>query len=140
MAVLVIGVDQLTKRTIADGIAVGDEHRFVPGIIKLVHVRNRGVAFGFLAGGGWPVLLFTVVALGLLGALLTARPARRHLWLPTGLLIGGAVGNLLDRLASGAVTDFIKLPLWPAFNLADVSITFGVLALLYVLEGARGDG
>ena len=59
------------------------------------------------------------------------------LWLPTGLLIGGALGNLIDRLADGAVTDFIKLPLWPAFNVADMAITFGVLALLYVLEGRR---
>jgi signal peptidase II len=56
---------------------------------------------------------------------------------PTGLLIGGAVGNLIDRVANGAVTDFIKLPLWPAFNVADMSITFGVLALLWVLEGPR---
>ena len=55
----------------------------------------------------------------------------------TGLLIGGALGNLIDRLAHGAVTDFIKLPAWPAFNVADMAITFGVLALLWVLEGPR---
>ncbi|MEA2273256.1 MAG: signal peptidase, partial [Solirubrobacteraceae bacterium] len=55
---------------------------------------------------------------------------------PTGLLIGGALGNLLDRLGDGEVTDFIKLPLWPAFNLADVAITLGVLALVYVIEAA----
>ena len=56
------------------------------------------------------------------------------LWLPTGLLLGGALGNLIDRVRGGAVTDFIKLPLWPPFNVADMAITFGVLALLYVLE------
>jgi signal peptidase II len=59
------------------------------------------------------------------------------MWLPTGLLIGGAVGNLVDRLGSGEVTDFLKIPLWPAFNVADVAITVGVLALLWVLEGPR---
>jgi signal peptidase II len=53
-------------------------------------------------------------------------------------LIGGAIGNLIDRIAHGAVTDFIKLPLWPAFNVADMAITFGVLSLLIVLEGGRG--
>jgi signal peptidase II len=56
-------------------------------------------------------------------------------WLPTGLLLGGAAGNLIDRVRDGAVTDFIKLPHWPAFNVADIAITVGVLALLYVLEG-----
>ena len=64
------------------------------------------------------------------------RPTRPWLWLPTGLLVGGALGNLIDRLVNGAVTDFIKLPLWPAFNVSDMAITFGVLALLYVLEGS----
>ena len=57
------------------------------------------------------------------------------MWLPTGLLLGGAAGNLIDRLDRGYVTDFIDLPLWPAFNIADICITLGVLSLLYVLEG-----
>ena len=65
--------------------------------------------------------------------------SRPHVWLPTGLLLGGALGNVIDRVRDGAVTDFIKLPGWPAFNLADVAITAGVLALLYVLERPRGD-
>ena len=56
-------------------------------------------------------------------------------WLPTGLLLGGAIGNLIDRLRDGAVTDFVKFTAWPAFNVADIAITFGVLTLLYVLEG-----
>ena len=68
---------------------------------------------------------------------LARRPERSWLWLPTGLLVGGAIGNLIDRVVHGAVTDFIKLPLWPAFNVADMAITFGVLALLWVLEGPR---
>jgi len=55
-------------------------------------------------------------------------------WLPTGMLLGGALGNIIDRVRDGAVTDFIKLPAWPAFNVADMSITFGVLTLLYVIE------
>jgi signal peptidase II len=133
---VVIGLDQLTKHTVASGIAPG-EHRNVFFGIKLVHVRNTGVAFGAFSGGGTIVLAFTLVALATLVTYLALRPDRPWLWFPTGLLVGGAVGNLIDRVSNGAVTDFIKLPLWPAFNLADMSITFGVLALLWVLEGPR---
>jgi signal peptidase II len=58
-------------------------------------------------------------------------------WLPTGMLLGGALGNVIDRVRYGAVTDFIKLPGWPAFNVADIAITFGVVVLLYVTERPR---
>jgi signal peptidase II len=131
---IVVGLDQLTKHTIATGIAPGGRKKFLPGI-DFVHVRNTGVAFGFFSGGGAIVLAFTLLALALLVLYLALRPQRQLLWLPTGMLVGGAVGNLIDRVANGAVIDFIKLPLWPAFNVADISITFGVLALLWVLEG-----
>jgi signal peptidase II len=138
LIVVVLGLDQLTKQAIISGIAPGQEHKFLP-LIQLVHVRNKGVAFGFFSGGGTLVLVFTLLALALLLGYFALRPTRPWLWVPTGLLVGGAVGNLLDRVLNGAVTDFIKLPLWPAFNLADVSITFGVLALLWVLEGRQAD-
>jgi signal peptidase II len=105
--------------------------------VNLVHVRNTGVAFSLFSGGGTLVLVFTLAALALLVAYFARRPERSLLWLPTGMLTGGAIGNLIDRIASGAVTDWIKLPHWPAFNVADMSITFGVLTLLWVLEGRR---
>jgi len=133
---IVVGLDQLTKHTIAAGIAEGDTHKFLP-LIDLVHVRNTGVAFGFFSGGGAVVLALTGVALVFLISYLARRPEKPWLWLPTGMLVGGAVGNLIDRVDSGSVTDFIKLPHWPAFNVADMSITFGVLVLLWVLEGRR---
>jgi signal peptidase II len=139
VAAVVLGLDQLSKHTVAAGIAPGEERKFLPGV-HLVHVRNTGVAFSLFSGGGTLVLVFTLAALALLIAFLTLRPDKPWLWLPTGMLVGGAVGNLIDRIANGAVTDFIKLPLWPAFNVADMSITFGVLVLLWVLEGRRGDG
>jgi signal peptidase II len=133
---VVVGLDQLTKHTIATSIRPGETRKFLPAI-NLVHVRNTGVAFGVFSGGGALVLVFTLIALAVLIGYFTRRPERPWLWLPTGMLVGGALGNLIDRIASGSVIDFIKLPDWPAFNVADMSITFGVLALLWVLEGPR---
>jgi signal peptidase II len=135
---IVLIVDQITKYFVRHGVAVGDS-RSMFFFVHLVHVRNTGVAFNFLSGGGTIVLVFTLLALAVLLGYFLMRPDRPWLWLPTGLLVGGALGNLIDRLANGAVTDFIKLPHWPAFNVADISITFGVFALLWVLEGRRRD-
>ena len=132
----VVGLDQLTKHTIAAGIRPGESRKFLPAI-DLVHVRNTGVAFGFLSGGGAVVLIFTLIALAVLLGYFALHPDRPWLWVPTGMLVGGAIGNLIDRVTSGSVIDFIKLPAWPAFNVADMSITFGVLALFWVLEGPR---
>lgn len=138
-ALVLVGVlvaDQLTKRLVRGSIGPGDADSVLPGI-QLVHVRNTGIAFGFLGGGGVLVVALVAAALALLVAYFLRHPERPLLWLPTGMLLGGAIGNLADRLSAGAVTDFIKVPLWPAFNVADVSITLGVLALVYVLEGKR---
>jgi signal peptidase II len=136
LAAVVIGVDQLTKALVRADISVGDQRPVLP-FVNLVHVRNNGVAFNLLSGGGPLVLAFTFAALAVLLVFFLRRPGRQGLWVATGLLVGGALGNLVDRLAHGAVTDFIKLPAWPAFNVADISITFGVLTLLWVLEGPR---
>lgn len=134
LAAGILAVDQATKALVRAGIEPGERDGVLPGV-ELVHVRNRGIAFSLFEGGG--VLLVIVAGLAVAALLVFfARHARRPLvWLPTGLLLGGAAGNLLDRAREGAVTDFVKLPLWPAFNVADVCVTFGVLTLLYVLEG-----
>jgi signal peptidase II len=136
VAAAVIVLDRLTKHAVVSDIGVGEVHKLLPGV-QIVHVRNSGVAFGFLSGGGALVLSLTLLALLALVVYFALRPSRPWLWLPVGLLVGGALGNLIDRLANGSVTDFIKLPYWPAFNASDMAITFGVLALLYVLEGPR---
>ena len=99
-----------------------------PGV-ELVHVRNSGVAFGLLEDGGAIVIVVIArrAALALLVVLRHATPTGRCVWLPTGLLLGGALGQPHRPRAPGRVTDFIDLPLWPAFNVADIAITFGVL-------------
>ncbi len=136
VAAAVLAADQGTKALVRANVEIGSRDGVLPGV-ELVHTRNTGVAFSLFQGGG--TLLIVVTAVAILGVIVffLARPERPGAWVPAGLLVGGAVGNLIDRLARGSVTDFIDLPLWPAFNLADVGITFGVLALLYVLERPR---
>ncbi len=134
---LVLGVvlvlDQVTKALVRDEIARGDEQAFL-GPLELVHVRNDGVAFGIAAGGQTLVIVLVTVALVALVTYFATHARTRHLWVPAGLLAGGAIGNVVDRIRDGAVTDFLKVPYWPAFNVADMAITVGVLALLVVVE------
>ena len=134
LALAVVAADQATKALVRANVRIGSRDGVFPGV-ELVHVHNRGVAFGLFADGG---IVLVAIGVGAVAALLIffATHSRRPLvWLPTGLLLGGAAGNLIDRLHQGYVTDFIDLPLWPAFNLADSFIVIGVLSLLYVLEG-----
>jgi signal peptidase II len=138
----VVAVDQLTKALVRDNLAYGERRDLVAGV-DLVNVRNSGVAFGLLEGGGTVLVVGTALALLALVVFFATHTGRRLVWLPTGLLLGGAIGNLIDRARDGSVTDFIKFPHFPAFNVADMAITFGVVALIYVLEGPprrRADG
>jgi signal peptidase II len=137
--VLVVALDQLTKAVVRDRIDRGERLNVFFGV-DLVNVRNKGIAFGLLSGGGALLTILTLVALALLVVYFATHADRPLVWLPTGLLLGGALGNMLDRLADHAVTDFIDVPLWPAFNVADIAITLGVLALLYVLESGGRAG
>ena len=139
MFVVVVGLDQLTKHTLGTWITPGQVRHLVPGV-TLVYERNTGVAFSFLAGTGALVYVVTAIALIALITFMLMAPQRRLLWLPTGMLVGGAVGNLIDRVGRGSVIDFIKLPHWPAFNVADMSITFGVIILVFVIERGSDDG
>jgi signal peptidase II len=133
---VVVAADQLTKHLVDRSIGAGQHRSLLPGV-DLVHEINHGVAFSVSAGG--PRVVVGVIAAAIAGILayFVTHVERPLIWLPAGLMVGGAVGNLVDRIRAGAVTDFIKLPHWPAFNLADTAITLGVLALLYVL---REDG
>jgi signal peptidase II len=130
----VVALDQATKALVRATVDQGDREAVLPGV-EIVHTRNTGVAFGALAGGGAVVTVVIVVALAALLAYFATHVRRPLVWLPTGMLLGGAIGNVIDRARSGAVTDFVQLPLgFPPFNVADMSITFGVVVLLYVLE------
>lgn len=130
---LVVVLDQVTKALVRSGIDVGEEDSVLPAV-SLVHVRNTGVAFGAFSGGGIIVVILVAAALVALLSYFVTHLDKRLVWLPTGMLLGGSVGNIIDRVRDGAVTDFVKLPAWPAFNVADMAITFGVLVLLWVIE------
>jgi signal peptidase II len=134
VAVAVLALDQLSKLAVRRSIIPGEERRALPGI-ELVDTRNHGVAFGFLPGDHLAITIVIGLALLALLAYFARNSERPLIWLPTGMLLGGALGNILDRLRAGSVTDFVKLPLgWPPFNLADVSITLGVLLLVLLIE------
>ena len=143
VAVLVAGIvaaDQIVKQVVTSTIERGQQEPVIAGI-EIVNVRNTGVAFGQLQDGGAIVAVVIALAVAALLAYFARHVRRRLMWLPTGMLLGGALGNVIDRVREGAVVDFVKLPYWPAFNVADVAITFGVIVLLFVMEkddGARG--
>ena len=136
VAVAVVVADQVTKAIVRANISRVEEIDLVLGV-KLIHTRNTGVAFSLFSGGGPIIVIIAIVALGALLGFFFTHLHRPLVWLPTGLFLGGAAGNLIDRVRLGAVTDFVKIPHWPAFNVADICITFGVLSLIWVLERGK---
>jgi signal peptidase II len=131
---VVVALDQGTKAIATSLVSRGDRVDVLP-FLAFENVRNKGVAFGL--GGDISAVLIGVTIVVLMGLLvyLASRGRRGALvWLTAALLIGGALGNLADRVRDGAVTDFIHLPLWPTFNLADVAIVAGVVLLLLDVE------
>lgn len=139
VALIAIALDQITKALVRSGVEPGDPVDLVAGI-QLVRVSNSGIAFGLLDGAGSLVIVLAAVAFAALLGMFLAASDRPGLWFPIGLLAGGAIGNLIDRVRHGAVTDFVDVGPWPAFNLADVEITVGVVILvsMYVF-GSEGE-
>lgn len=131
LGALVIALDQVTKAIVASVLGSGERVDLVLGF-ELADVRNRGIAFGLLSDGQGVVIAVTAIALTLILGYFALDPTRRGLWVGAGLLIGGAVGNLADRLRADEVTDFIDPSLWPAFNVADIAIVAGILAIVIV--------
>ncbi len=129
--------DQLTKTLISHRLDLGESvHVFGP--FYLHHVKNSGIAFGFFQGAASLVTILTAIVVVWM-FIYFARSGAKHPVLPValGFLIGGSIANLIDRLRSGKVTDFIDPQHWPAFNLADVFITVGVIILLASLAAAE---
>jgi signal peptidase II len=131
IAVAVLLFDQLTKSIIRNNLAVGESWPHESWLVKITHVTNTGAAFGILQGQG---AFLTITAFVGMGAIVFyyAYPPLEHglLRLALGLQLGGAIGNLLDRIRHGQVTDFISFPHYPAFNVADSCIVVGLCIIV----------
>jgi signal peptidase II len=136
---LVFLADQAAKAAVEAHLVPG-EQLDVLGPLQLTLSHNTGVAFGLAGGAGGGLVLTTLAALAVVAYLFAREPGRRGMWVPVGLIAGGAFGNLADRIRADAVTDYIDVGSWPAFNLADVAISCGVvlLVLLYLRDAEAG--
>jgi signal peptidase II len=132
-----VAADQLTKHIVTGHLALDDAIHVI-GPFWIHHVQNSGIAFGLFASATSVVIVLTGIAVAWM-LLFFARSGARHPVLPValGLVIGGSVSNLVDRVRLGYVTDFIDLRYWPAFNLADSFIVVGVVILLSTLLAAE---
>ena len=147
---LSIPLDQLTKEWILRSLTYSDEIPVITGFFHITHVRNPGAAFGILATSPEPVRIFffigvTLVAIALIFSFYRKlAPGDRFSALSLGLILGGAIGNLIDRLRHGEVVDFLHFRLWggyswPDFNLADSFIVVGVILLVIELLATEGE-
>lgn len=140
LALAVVVADQVTKAIVLARFVFGERVE-VTGFFNMVLVYNKGAAFSFLSdAGGWQtpaLVVFALVAIGVVGAFIVRSPGRTIFLSGLGLILGGALGNLIDRLRFGQVVDFLDFHAgawhWPAFNVADSAITIG--AVLLILEG-----
>ena len=136
LCVAVVVLDQAAKALVEARMAPGEHVEVLGSAVGLTLSYNSGVAFGLASGGGWLLVAFSLLTLAFVGALFARNPTRPGMWVAVGLLAGGALGNLIDRIGSGEVTDYIDVLAWPAFNLADAAITVGiaVLAMVFVSD------
>ncbi len=145
IAFVCIILDQLTKAIIVHSLDIYGKISVIPGFFDLVHIQNRGAAFGFLNRSdiNWQFWLFaiaTIVALFLIYSISRTSSYNKKLFICFGLIVGGAIGNFIDRIRYKAVTDFLDFYVgtwhWPAFNVADITISigaFGAAILLYTM-------
>jgi signal peptidase II len=132
VAVAVIIIDQLTKALINGHVQVGESLPIIPGILHVTHVQNAGAAFGMMQNRR-PLFLIAALVIIATIAIFYRRIKEEGtlLVVAVGFLLGGAIGNLIDRVTMGMVTDFIDVRIWPVFNVADCAIVIGVMVLGY---------
>jgi signal peptidase II len=135
----VFAADQAAKAAIEANLVPGEKIELL-GPLALTLTHNSGVAFGLAGGAGVVLVLLGVAALAVIAYLFSRDATASGAWVAVGLLAGGALGNLADRVRADEVTDYIDIGFWPAFNLADVAITAGVLllVLLYLRDAKPG--
>ena len=142
VALLVLLADQVTKGFALAHLAARPTYPVLPGLFHLTLLTNSGVAFGLFRGRGlWVTLVTLAVLAGLFGSILRRGAGKQkagwRLTLPLGLILGGAAGNLVDRVRFGGVVDFLDFRVWPVFNLADSCITVGTIFVAWQLIRRR---
>lgn len=136
-ASVVLVLDQLTKLLVRSTIPLDHFLPVVDGIVRITHVGNTGAVFGIFPGQSYIFVIMSLFMLGLILFVYRSPHLRRLTWV-LGMIFGGGMGNLIDRLHQGYVTDFIDLRVWPVFNVADASIVVGTGILIFlVLKGDR---
>ncbi len=133
--VVLAALDQLFKLLVVSNFEVGQSQPLIPGILNITYIRNEGVAFGLFAGMQWLFVILTVVLLGLIiFYMFKKRPESRFFYFTVALIVGGGIGNLIDRIAYGYVVDYLSLSFFhPICNFADYCITVGVVLLAVYL-------
>lgn len=137
-AVAIVLLDQVSKAAVAASVGIGERVSVVGRFVELWHAQNRGAAFSLFQGGTLFFLVVTVLAIGMIGYFYRAFRGRAP-WLHAalGVILGGTLGNLVDRLRLGYVTDFVSVGIgdlrWPTFNVADASLVLGIGAVVIYL-------
>lgn len=136
VATLVVIIDQITKAIVRSVIPIGESLPVIPGVVYLTHIANSGAAFGILQNNRVIFLVATAIVIGLiLYFQRTLAKENRSVNLFLGLVMGGSIGNLIDRVTTGSVTDFIDFRFWPVFNVADSAIVIGAIFLGMIILG-----
>ena len=131
IALLTILLDQGSKVAIREWMMLHESIPVIPGFFHITYILNRGAAFGILENQQWLFLFLAVILIGLYAFFHKKLPNHWLVHMGTGMLLGGAIGNALDRGVHGAVTDFFDFRVWPVFNIADIGIVVGVCLLLW---------
>jgi signal peptidase II len=137
LAGIVVAADQASKAAVVANVGRGETVEVLP-FLDIANVRNDGVAFG-LGEASVPIIGITVLLLIGILAYLSTEGLGPRFWASGGLLVGGAVSNLADRVRIGSVIDWIDVPNWPTFNLADVAIVLGVICIVLLPPGDPPD-
>ena len=140
IVVLIIAADQSSKYWVVNNIGLTDSFTVIPKVIDFVYVKNTGAAFSFLSDKTYGIVILSVISvvfcIGVIFSMIKYKPKNKLLNISLALMISGAIGNLIDRIARGYVIDFIETTFikFPVFNVADIAITVGaVMVIIYIL-------
>ncbi len=132
IAIIVVMLDQLTKAIVVTKIPFNTSVEVLGSVLSFTSVHNTGAGFGILQGQNSLFILVALVAIIVIVCTLRKTLEDHHTTIFVALILGGAIGNLIDRILYGFVVDFIDFHIWPAFNVADSALCIGVIGLIWL--------